>query len=159
MWKLSETGLLVPSEGGDIRMTRRTVRLSDRVNAEVESATKQRGFESPTAFIRAAVETAIRDDRNEALGEAEQRISATLDRMAQEIRSIRRGQEALFAFLDSLVKMLLTCIPEPSGDGYGNAVAKGKARYDRFLKSVGAGMAGDPRPAIAELTSRAEAQE
>ena len=75
--------------------------------------------------------------------DAEQRILATLDRMGRDIRSVRKGQQALFTFVDSLVKTLLTCIPEPSGDTYSQAVARGKSRYDRFLKSVGAGMAGD----------------
>jgi hypothetical protein len=137
-------------------MTRRTVRLTDRLNAEIENAAKERGFESPTAFMRTAAEMALRDNREVALGEAEQRLSATLERLAREIRNVRRAQEAEFSFLDSLVKMLLTCIPEPSGDAYSQAIARGKFRYERFLKSVGAGMAGDSGAAIGELTSRVE---
>ena len=56
---------------------------------------------------------------------------------AREIRGVKLGQQALFAFVDSLVNILLTCIPEPSRDTYDQAVARGKFRYDRFLKSVG----------------------
>ena len=34
--------------------------------------------------------------------------------------------------------------------------ARGKARYDRFLKSVGAGMVGDSEMAMKELVNRGE---
>ena len=59
--------------------------------------------------------------------------------------------QALFAFVDSLVKTLLTCIAEPPSDAHDQAVAQGKFRYDRFLKSVGAAMAGDSKAAMVEL--------
>jgi hypothetical protein len=49
--------------------------------------------------------------------------------------------------VDSLVKILLTCIAEPPSDADDQAVAQGKFRYDRFLKSVGAAMAGDSKAA------------
>jgi hypothetical protein len=35
-------------------------------------------------------------------------------------------------------------------------VARGKLRYDRFLKSVGAGMVGDSTAAMAELLDRVD---
>jgi hypothetical protein len=40
---------------------------------------------------------------------AEERIASGLDRLAREIRSVKLAQQALFAFVDSLVKTLLTC--------------------------------------------------
>jgi len=65
------------------------------------------------------------------------------------------GQQALFAFVDSLTKTLLTCLPgEPSGEAYAQAVARAKARYERFIKNVGMSMAGDSRAAMAELVDR-----
>jgi hypothetical protein len=66
--------------------------------------------------------------------------------------TVRSGR--LFAFVDSLAKTLLTCVPEPPPDSYNQAVARGKARYDRFLKSVGMGMAGDSQAALTELLRR-----
>lgn len=39
-----------------------------------------------------------------------------------------------------MAKTLLTCLVEPPADTYEQAVVRGKLRYDRFLKSVGAGM-------------------
>ncbi len=54
------------------------------------------------------------------------------------------------------MKTLLTCVAEPPRDAHDQAVARGKVRYDRFLKSVGAGMAGDSHAAMAELLKRGE---
>ena len=86
----------------------------------------------------------------------EERIAASLDRVGREIRSVKLGQQALFAFMDSLVKTLLTCLAEPPRDVYDQAVARGKLRYDRFLKSVGAAMVGDSQAAMTELLKRGE---
>jgi hypothetical protein len=72
------------------------------------------------------------------------------------MRSVRLGQQALFAFVDALVKTLLTCMAEPPRDAYDQAVARGKLRYDRFLKSVGAGMVGDSEAAMKELVNCGE---
>ena len=111
------------------------------------------GFSSRSAFIRAAVERELAG-RESGVDAAEQRIAASLDRMAREIRNLRLGQQALFAFVDVLVKTLLTCVPEPPRDVHDQAVARGKARYDRFLKSVGVGMVGDSGAAMKELLGR-----
>ncbi|MEI9975700.1 MAG: hypothetical protein WDO73_28745 [Ignavibacteriota bacterium] len=74
----------------------------------------------------------------------------------REIRGVMLGQQALFAFVDALVKTLLTCVAEPPTDSYEQAIARGKFRYDRFLKSVGASIAGDSHAAMAELLKRGE---
>jgi hypothetical protein len=47
---------------------------------------------------------------------AEERIAASLDRLGGEIRSVKLAPQALFAFVDSLVKTLLTCVAEPPSD-------------------------------------------
>jgi Arc/MetJ-type ribon-helix-helix transcriptional regulator len=114
-----------------------------RINAELRNriavAMQKGGFSSRSAFIRAAVERELAG-RESDVDAAEQRIAASLDRMAREIRNLRLGQQALFAFVDVLVKTLLTCVPEPPRDVHDQAVARGKARYDRFLKSRRAGV-------------------
>ena len=130
---------------------RRTIRLSEQLNREIEAAAGNRGFQNATAFMRSVIQASVRDDQQNAVDEVEQRIQATLDRLGREMRGIRSGQNALFAFVDSLVKTLLTCMPEPGGDAYSQAVARGKSRYDRFLKSVGAGIAGEANSALSEL--------
>jgi hypothetical protein len=81
--------------------------------------------------------------RESGVDAAEDRLAESIDRLSREIRGIRLARQALFAFLDSLVKPLLTCVAEPTRDACDQAVARGKVRYDRFLKSVG----GKARPA------------
>lgn len=133
----------------------RGIRLDEPLIARVEYAAKAGGFSNPSAFIRAAIqrELAGRESEMEA---AEERIAASLDRLGREIRSVKLAQQALFAFVDSLVKTLLTCIAEPPSDAHDQAVAQGKFRYDRFLKSVGAAMAGDSKAAMVELLNHSD---
>jgi Arc/MetJ-type ribon-helix-helix transcriptional regulator len=131
----------------------RATRLEPELNKRVERATREGGFSSPSAFIRASIERELAG-RESGVDAAEDRLAASLDRLSREIRGVRLGQQALFAFVDSLVKTLLTCLAEPPRDAYDQAVARGKLRYDRFLKSVGAAMAGDSQAAMAELLKR-----
>ncbi len=133
----------------------RAVRFDQALNKKIDRAIKDGGYPSPSAFFRSAIERELAGRENE-IHEAEDRIAASLDRMAREIRSVRLGQQALFAFVDALVKTLLTCLAEPPKDAYDQAVARGKLRYDRFLKSVGAGMVGDSQVAMKELVNRGE---
>jgi hypothetical protein len=105
--------------------------------------------------MRAAIEREIAG-RDAGVGELEGRIAASLDRLTRELRSIRLRQQAAFAFLDALVKMLLTHLVELPRDAYDQAVARGKVRYERFLKSVGMAMNGDSQAAIMELMKRVE---
>jgi hypothetical protein len=131
----------------------RGLRVNELLLARLKRAARDGGFSNPSAFMRAAIERELAG-RESGVDAAEERIAATLDRMAREIRGIKRGQEALFAFTDALVKALLTCLPEPPRDVYDQAVARGKLRYERFLKSAGAGMIGDSQTAMAELLKR-----
>ena len=133
----------------------RAARLEPELDKRVELATKGGGFSNPSSFIRAAIERELAG-RESGVNAAEERIAASLDRLAREIRGVKLGQQALFAFVDSLVKTLLTCVAEPPRDAYDQAVARGKVRYDRFLKSVGSGMVGDSQAAMTELLKHGE---
>ena len=133
----------------------RGLRIDESLIVRIQRAAIDGGFANPTAFMRAAIERELAG-RESGVDAAEERIAASLDRLAREIRGVKLGQQALFAFVDSLVKTLLTCVAEPPRDAHDQAVARGKVRYDRFLKSVGAGMAGDSHAAMAELLKRAE---
>ena len=130
-----------------------------RINAElrnrIERAMQKGGFSSRSAFMRAAIERELAG-RESGVDEAEQRIAASLERMSRQIHNLRIGQQALFAFVDVLAKTFLTCVPEPPRDVQEQAVARGKARYDRFLKSVGMAMVGDSQAAMAELLGRGQ---
>lgn len=131
----------------------RSVRLDADLNSRVEQAAKQRGFANASTFIREAIERSVSDQESASNG-VEERIAASIDRAMAEIRKVRRVQQAAFAFADAQVKMLLTCIAEPPKEAYEQAIARGKLRYDRFLKSVGMGMAGDSADAMRELLDR-----
>ena len=103
--------------------------------------------------MRSAIEKELVGSRNTS-DSTEERLAATIDRLAGELRRLRTGQQGLFAFLDALTKTVLTCLPEPSGENHAQAIARAKARYERFLKSVGIRIAGDTQAAPDELTGR-----
>jgi hypothetical protein len=131
------------------------LRIDGLVIERIERASRDGGFSSPTAFIRAAIEREL-IGRDSGVETTEEKFATSPERVGREIRSFKLAQQALLAFVDSLVKTLLTCIPEPPRNAYDQAIARGKVRYDRFLKNVGAGMAGDSHAAMAELVKRDE---
>lgn len=57
---------------------------------------------------------------------AEERIAATLNQVRKDVFRVARAQQALFAYLDTLTKALLTCVPEPPADARPQAVARAK---------------------------------
>ena len=88
------------------------------------------------------------------LDESEQRISAALEKYSRQIRRVSIGQQALFAYMDALAKAILSTLPDTDDETRRASVARGKLRYSRFLKSVGANMAGDAQAALMELVNR-----
>jgi Arc/MetJ-type ribon-helix-helix transcriptional regulator len=80
----------------------RAVRLEPELNKRVERATREGGFSNPSAFIRGAIERELAG-RESGVDAAEDRLAASLDRLSREIRAVKLGQQALFAFVDSLV--------------------------------------------------------
>jgi Arc/MetJ-type ribon-helix-helix transcriptional regulator len=153
--RLIRGGVRTVKSQAKVKTICRGLRIDEMLIGRIERAAKDGGFSNPSAFIRAAIERELAG-RESGVDAAEERIAASLDRLAREIRRVKLGQQALFAFVDSLVKTLLTCIAEPPRDAYDQAVARGRVRYDRFLKSVGAGMAGDSHAAMTELLKRGE---
>ena len=137
------------------RTVKQTVRLNADEQAQMQRAAKERGYLSLTAFIRAAIRNEVTGRENEVT-ESEQRTAATLERLSRDIFRINRGQQALFAVVDTLVKTFLTCVPEPPREGMSQSVARARDRYDRFVKSVGQAMVGDSLGALQDLVNRAE---
>jgi hypothetical protein len=141
----------LPSHNAAPKNARVAVRLSEIEEQEMLEAAKTRGYASPSAFIRAAIRKELSGGSDST--ESEQRISAGFDRIAQEIFRLGRGQQALFALVDALTKTVLTCIPEPPADARSQAVARGKERYDRLVKTAGRSMVGDAKIAMEELAA------
>ncbi len=136
----------------------RGMRLSDATYKAVVQAAKVRSYDSPSAFMRAAVEKELRGP-DATLDESEQRITASLERYSKQVRRVSTGQQALFAYVDALAKVILSTLPDADEDTRQAAAARGKLRYSRFIKSVGANMVGDAHAALSELVDRAAGNE
>jgi hypothetical protein len=91
----------------------------------------------------------------EELVSAEERLAAGIEQVKQAVLALGRAQ-ALFALVDSLGKILLTCIPEPDGHALEVAVARAQGRHTRLLKSAGQAMGGDSRLAMQDLVKHGE---
>jgi len=74
----------------------------------------------------------------------------------QDVRRVERAQQALFALVDSLAKVFLTCVPEPHGTAMELALAEARNRHARLLNTAGQAMLSDSLVAMEELISRGE---
>jgi hypothetical protein len=136
-------------------MPRRTIRLTDDIDERVQSTAKQKGYANPSAFLRAAIDHELSGREDTMIG-AEERLAASIEQMRREIFRVGRTQQALFAFVDSLAKTLLTCVPEPGGEAMEAAVARARGRHARLLKSAGQAMVGDSQLVMQELVKHGE---
>ena len=59
--------------------------------------------------------------------------------------------------MNSLAKVVLTCLPELGGEALEAALARARGRHARLLKSAGQAMVGDSQLAMKDLLNRAEA--
>ena len=147
-------GVPFPIEGR-INMAQRTIRFSEATDKGIQEAARKRGFSSPTAFARHSVEQELSGRSDELVG-AEERLAASIEQVRREVFRLGRGQQALFAFVDSLAKVLLTCLPEPSGEAVEPAVARARNRHARLVKSAGQSMVGDSQAAMRDLAAWGE---
>ena len=136
-------------------MPQRSIRFSEKILRQTEVTARQRGFSSPTTFIRYAVEQEL-SARQEGLTGAEERLAGSVEQVRRELFRLGRAQQALFAYVDTLAKTLLTCLPEPPADAKAQAVARARERHDRLLKTVGRSMLGDSTTAMQDLVSHGQ---
>jgi hypothetical protein len=136
-------------------MAQRAIRFSETIDQRLQDAVRKRGFSSPTAFIRHSVEQELSGRGDELVG-AEERLAASIEQVRREVFRLGRGQQALFAFVDSLAKALLTCLPEPDEEALDAAVTRARGRHARLLKSAGQAMVGDSQLAMQDLVKRDE---
>jgi len=118
----------------------------------VRQTAQARGFPSVSAYVQAA----LANDRKMSPEEADRdaMIAASLDRLSKEVRSLHTAQQAVFAAVDSLTRLFLTCIPEPPPDALDQAKRRARLRYERYLLSVAQNMASDSRSRLTELMDR-----
>ena len=131
------------------RIARVAVRITREDQHHVEEAAKTRGYANPSAFIRAAIESELKMPSERA--GMEEQTAASFDRLAKELRRVRRGQQAIFALLDALTKVFLGCIPEPPADARAQSITLARDRYMRLMKSAGQTLASDTRSAMQDL--------
>ena len=136
-------------------MGQRAIRFSEATDKGIQEAARKRGFSSATAFIRHSVEQEL-SGRNEELVGAEERLAASIEQVRREVFRLGRTQQAFFAFVDSLAKVLLTCVPEPGGEALEVAVARARRRHVQLLQSAGQAMVGDSQLAMQDLVNHAE---
>jgi hypothetical protein len=136
-------------------VAQRAIRFPAALDLAIQDATRRHGFSTVAAFIRHSVDSEIKGRSEELVG-AEERIASSMEQVRGEVFRLGRSQQALFAYLDSLAKVLLTCMPEPSGEAMEAAVARAKGRHIRLLKTAGQSMAGDSEVAMRELVTRDE---
>jgi Arc/MetJ-type ribon-helix-helix transcriptional regulator len=136
-------------------MPRRTIRLTTETDARIQSAAKLRGYSSPSAFLRAAIKKEL-SERTEAIGLSTEQIVGCVQEVRQDVRRVERAQQALFALVDSLAKVFLTCVPEPRGTAMEPALAEARNRHARLLNNAGHAMRSDSLVAMEELISRGE---
>jgi len=133
----------------------RTIRFSEKIEKSIDEEAARRGFASPTAFIRYAVEQEPAE-RQDGLTGAEERLAASIEQIRKDQYRLMRMHQALFAYVDTLAKTFLTCVPEPPADAKPHAVASAKERYDRLLKSAGRAMVGEAKLAMHDLVAHVE---
>jgi Arc/MetJ-type ribon-helix-helix transcriptional regulator len=136
-------------------MKPRTIRFSEQTEKAIEAASQQRGFASSSAFIRYAVEQELTGREDDLTG-AEERLAGSIEAVRRDLFRVMRVQQALFAYLDTLAKTFLTCVPEPPADAKAQAVARAKERHDRLLKSAGRAMVGESKLAMHDLVEHVE---
>jgi Arc/MetJ-type ribon-helix-helix transcriptional regulator len=134
-------------------MPRRTIRLTAAIDERINTIAKQRGYSSPSAFLRAAIKKEL-GDRAEGSGPSSEQIVGSLRDIQQEIRRLERVQQALFALVDSLAKAFLTCVPEPRGVALETALAEARNRHARLLTNAGHAMLSDSLVSMEALISR-----
>lgn len=131
-------------------MPRRTIRLTSAIDERINSAAKLHGYSSPSAFLRAAIKKEL-SERDSGMGPSPEQMIGSIQALRQDMRRLERAQQALFALMDSLAKVLLTCVPEPRGPAMETALGEARNRHARLLMNAGQAMLSDSLVAMEEL--------
>jgi Arc/MetJ-type ribon-helix-helix transcriptional regulator len=119
-------------------MARQTLRLPADLAQRVAAAATSGRFHSKAAWMRQAFENQLaRQEADMAIASAE-KTAASIARLTDEVTALKRGQQATIALVDSLAKVIVTCVPEPTETDR----SKAKERHHRFLKAAAAGLNG-----------------
>ena len=134
-------------------MARVNVRLNDDLYGRLVGAAKSRGC-PVSRLVRDFLLAGLDDKGAQAVEAAEERIASTLDRFAKDLRRLHTADQALYASLDTFIRLFLTCIPDPPSDSLTAAKMQAQRRYRNYLQNVARNMNGDAPAALGELTNR-----
>jgi hypothetical protein len=129
------------------------LRLSEEQLAVVKRTAQVRGFRSVSGYIQTVLTRDLRDSPPDQ-SDREAFVAASLDRLSKAMRNLHTTQQALFAAVDSLTRLFLTCVPEPPPEALDQAKRKARLRYERYLVSVAQNMTSDSRATLTELVDR-----
>ncbi len=132
------------------RNERFELRLPQELAERLKAVAEERDS-SVASVVRMAIENEMRHGEP-AIAKTERIVSASIDRLSRDLRTLQTAQQAVFALTDSLARLFLTCVPEPSPEVLDQAKRRARLRYDRFLKSVAQNMTADSQTSLAELT-------
>jgi predicted HicB family RNase H-like nuclease len=134
------------------RNERFELRLPQELVERLKAVAQERDT-SVASVVRMALENEMRHGEP-AIAKTERIVSASIDRLARDLRTLQTAQQAVFALTDSLARLFLTCVPEPAAEVLDQAKRRARLRYDRFLKSVAQNMTADSQISLAELRER-----
>jgi hypothetical protein len=126
------------------------MRLSDNQFTEMKRRAALRGFTSVSAYVQSVLKDDLRRPSPQQ-EEQESMVAASLNRVTKEVRTVHIAQQAVFAAVDSLARLFLTCIPEPPAEILDQAKRRARVRYDRFLLSVAQNMNSDSHATLTDL--------
>src|SRR6266481_4383939 len=129
---------------GRSQMGQTTTRLPDPIQKRLAGEARRRGYPSASALIRTAITNEL-EGREAALDATEQRIAGTLERLGKELRRVGTAQQAQFALIDALARVILLCLPEPPAESHSQALASAKQRHQKLLRMAALSMRGDAR--------------
>jgi hypothetical protein len=150
------TGTVPGAANPGVQMPKRQrfeLRLPAHLMTRMKQAAQGRGFRSANAYLEAVLVNDLRS-REDSEPDRETRLTASIDRLSREIRTVHTAQQAVFATIDSLARLLLTCVPEPPPEVLDQARRRARVRYNRFLLSVARNMTAESRVTLSELIDR-----
>ena len=110
------------------------------------------------------VNVRVDDELCDRLAKAAQGRGCRISRLVREVlasglddnraAAVDTADQALYAAVDTFVRLFLTCIPDPPSDTLTAAKVQGHHRYNNYLQNVARNMNGDARAALGELTNR-----
>ena len=136
-------------------MAQHCVRLTGSLEEQVKEAAQRDGSASIPAFIRSAIQNELKR-RRVGFPQAEQEVSATLERQRRDLKTLIGTLRAQFALTDAFARMMLHCVPEPPAEVHDDAVAQAKHRHQKLLRMAAINMNGDARAALENLIGNGE---